>query len=201
MACDLPINVKCNGKKISKITKSYNMPAAIASQQSHPKYVDMVCAALKALGGKGASRQAINKYIVKEYSLTENNHHNAMLKSNLKRASAAGGVIVHSKGKGAAGSFKLSVAQESKTTKKPAAKKPAAKKTSAKKTTKKAGRPAKKPEAPKEDKKAETTKSETPKAVKAKAGKKSKAASPKKPKAVKAKTSPKKSPKKLPKRK
>ena len=51
-----------------------------AKTATHPKYIDMIVSAIKALGDKnGSSRQAINKYIVKEYKLTENNHHSACL--------------------------------------------------------------------------------------------------------------------------
>ena len=68
----------------------------------------MIASAIKALGDKsGSFRQAINKNIVKEYKLTESNHHSAMLKQALKRGSGANGPLVHNKGKGAAGSFKV----------------------------------------------------------------------------------------------
>ncbi|KAJ7372677.1 Histone H1.0 [Desmophyllum pertusum] len=106
---------------------------------SHPKYIDMIVNAVKALADKsGSSRQAINKYIVKEYSLTENNHHNAMLKQALKRGSDASGPLVHNKGKGAAGSFKIKPAPT-----KPA--KPAAKKAPAKKPRRRKPLPRKRP--------------------------------------------------------
>ena len=103
-----------------------------AKTATHPKYIDMIVSAIKALGDKsGSSRQAINKYIVKEYKLTENNHHGAMLKQALKRGSGPNGPLVHNKGKGAAGSFKV----------KPAPAKPA--KTVAKKHRRRKARPRK----------------------------------------------------------
>ncbi|XP_031561048.1 histone H1-like [Actinia tenebrosa] len=165
----------------------------------HPKYADMVLAAVKALGGKGASRQAINKYVVKEFNLTENKHHHAMLNQALKRCSAPKGTLVHSKGKGAAGSFKVRAAVPESKTKKAAAKPKQDKKTKtepAKKLPKKAPKKAT-PEKPKETKpetKPEPARSAPPKpkSPKVKRSKKSKAASPKKPKVVKTKKTPKK---------
>ena len=184
---------------------------------SHPKYIDMTVNAIKALADKsGSSRQAINKYIVKEYNLTENNHHNAMLKQALKRGSGANGPLVHNKGKGAAGSFKIKPAPVKPA--KPAAKKaPAKKKAPVKKSAAKKGPskkkvptkpakpvapvPAETPPvapAPTAEKPAKTAKpakhanTVKPKVTKEKSSKKSKAASPKKPKVVKAKKSPKK---------
>lgn len=183
---------------------------------SHPKYIDMIVTAIKALADKsGSSRQAINKYIVKEYSLTENNHHNAMLKQALKRGSGANGPLVHNKGKGAAGSFKIKPAPV-KPAKLVAKKAPAKKKAPVKKSAAKKGpskkkvptKPAKPvvpavetpPVAPapatekpaKTAKPAKPAKTVKPKVTKEKSSKKSKAASPKKPKVVKAKKSPKK---------
>lgn len=166
------------------------------SAVSHPKYIEMIVNAIKVLGDKsGSSRQAINKYIVKEYKLTENNHHNAMLKQALQRGSGANGPLVHKKGKGASGSFKIKP-----TPVKPAANKAPAKKSAAKKAPAKEKvpakpaqpvEPAKPPVAPVSapGKRAKPTK---PKVTKEKGAKKSKAASPKKPKVVKAKKAPKK---------
>ena len=163
----------------------------------------MVVSAIKALADKsGSSRQAINKYIVKEYKLTDSNHHSAMLKRALKRGSGADGPLVYKKGKGAAGSFKVKPAAA-----KPA--KPAAKKAPAKESAPKAkpakpaaaAAPAETPaaaaatpaKAPAPKKAAKPAKA---KVAKEKSGKKSKAASPKKLKVVKAKKSPKKPAKK-----
>ena len=199
----------------NKIAMSAAKTKPAKAPASHPKYIDMIVNAIKALADKsGSSRQAINKYIVKEYKLTENNHHNAMLKQALKRGSDANGPLVHNKGKGAAGSFKIKPAQakpakpaaKKAPSKKAPAKKSAAKKAPAKKKTPAkpakpaepaalpaeapAKAPAPAPEKPaKSQKPAKTAK---PKVAKEKSAKKSKAASPKKPKVVKAKKSPKK---------
>lgn len=169
------------------------------SAVSHPKFIEMIVNAIKVLGDKsGSSRQAINKYIVKEYKLTENNHHNAMLKQALQRGSGANGPLVHKKGKGASGSFKIKPTPVKPV--KPAANKAPAKKSAAKKAPAKEKvpakpaqpvEPAKPPVAPVSapGKRAKPTK---PKVTKEKGAKKSKAASPKKPKVVKAKKAPKK---------
>lgn len=204
-------------RKETKIEMSSAKAKPAKVPASHPKYIDMIENAIKALADKsGSSRQAINKYIVKEYNLTENNHHNAMLKQALKRGSGANGPLVHNKGKGAAGSFKIKPAPAKPA--KPAAKKaPAKKKAPVKKSVVKKGpskkkaptKPAKPvvadnvlaespsvaaaPEKPaKTAKPAKPAKTTKPKVTKEKSSKKSKAASPKKPKAVKAKKSPKK---------
>ena len=111
---------------------------------AHPPYLDMIKAAIAALKERnGSSRQAIEKYIKANYKLGEVGSH---LKLALKRA-AASGKLVHTKGVGASGSFKL--AKEEKKEKKPkkkpvAKKKPAAKpkKPAAKKAAKKPKKPA-----------------------------------------------------------
>ncbi|KAK3706145.1 hypothetical protein QZH41_001672 [Actinostola sp. cb2023] len=94
----------------------------------HPKYQDMVLAALAALKDRtGSSRQAIEKYIKANYKVGDSC--GSHLKLALKRMSAKG-TILHTKGKGASGSFKLvkAVAVEKKPKKKVSVKKPAAKK-------------------------------------------------------------------------
>ena len=179
-----------------------------AKTATHPKYIDMIVSAIKALGDKsGSSRQAINKYIVKEYKLTENNHHSAMLKQALKRGSGPNGPLVHNKGKGAAGSFKVkpapakpvkTVAKKAPATKSASKRGPAKKKAPAAKGKAKPAKPAAPAappaettapvEAPAAKKPAKPSKAKVTK----KSGKKSKAASPKKPKVMKAKKSAKK---------
>jgi len=103
----------------------------------HPKYQDMVLAALAALKDRtGSSRQAIEKYIKANYKVGDNC--GTHLKLALKRMSDKGSIL-HVKGTGASGSFKLNKAvavekkAKKKVVKKPAAKKPAAKKPAAKK--------------------------------------------------------------------
>lgn len=123
-------------------------PAAKAPAD-HPKYIDMVKAAIVALKERnGSSRQAIEKYIKANYKVGDGA--GTHLKLALKRGVEAK-VIVQVKGTGASGSFKvnkeLKEAKPKKPAKKPAAKKPAAKKPAAKKPAAKAA--AKKPAAKK----------------------------------------------------
>ena len=120
----------------------------------HPPYIDMIKAAIKALKERtGSSRQAIEKYIKANYKVGDSV--GPHLKLALKRA-AAKGTLVHTKGVGASGSFKLPKEEKKeKPKKKPVAKpkKPAAKpkKPAAKKAAKKpaAKKTAKKPAAKK----------------------------------------------------
>lgn len=88
---------------------------------NHPPYAAMIRAAILALKDrKGSSRQAIEKYIKANFK-DLGDHPGSHLKLALKRG-ADSGRLVHVKGVGASGSFKLAVAA------KPAAKKPAARK-------------------------------------------------------------------------
>lgn len=118
----------------------------------HPPYLDMIKAAIVALKERGgSSRQAIEKYIKANYKVGEVGSH---LKMALKRG-AASGKLLHTKGVGASGSFKVPKEEKKKPAKpkKPVAKKkPAAKpkKPAAKKAAKKPKKPAaKKPAAKK----------------------------------------------------
>lgn len=166
-------------------TKGGNKKKAPAD---HPRYIEMISAAIKELKDrKGSSRQAISKYIKANYTVGE--LHETHLRLALKRATTAG-TLVHSKGIGANGSFRL----PSTTKPTPAAKKPA-RKTPKKstegtkaKTTKKVSKPKAKPKSP-----AKKTTAKKPKPA-AKSPKK--AAAPKKAKKSPAK--PKKSPAKKP---
>ena len=156
---------------------------AKAKPAEHPKYSEMVAAAIVALKERsGSSRQAILKYISANYKVSD--HAGTHLKLALKRG-VTSGALKQVKGTGASGSFK--VAEKPKAPKKkPAAKKPAAKKTpkkaakkpAAKKATPKkaakkpaakkpaAKKPAKKPAAKKPAKKAAAKKKSTPKKAK-----------------------------------
>ena len=120
----------------------------------HPKYIDMIKAAIGALKERnGSSRQAIAKYIKANYKVGDNAEQH--LKLALKRGAAAR-ILVHTKGAGASGSFKLSEAAKKPpkpkakkiVKKKPAAKKPK-KKPAAKKPKKSPKKAAKKPAAKK----------------------------------------------------
>ena len=164
-----------------KAKKATKKPAA-KKVADHPKYIDMVKAAIGTLKERnGSSRQAILKYINANYTVSDKAPTNT--KNALKKGVVAG-ALKQVKGTGASGSFKLM--EKPKAAKKPAAKKPAAaakkpvakkaagKKAAAKKTPKKA---AKKPAAKKATPKKAAAKAKTPakktaKKTKAKAKKK-----------------------------
>ena len=145
---------------------------------AHPKYVDMIRAALESLKERGgSSRQAILKYIMANFKVgNEVNSINAHLKLALK-SGVKKGALKQAKGTGASGSFKLG--EKPKTEKKPKAKKVS------------------KPKAAKPKKAAAAAKPKKAAGEKKTAGKKSpkKAAAPKKVKTPK-KKAPAKSPKK-----
>ncbi|XP_022323544.2 uncharacterized protein LOC144622993 [Crassostrea virginica] len=89
---------------------------------AHPKYVDMIRAALESLKERGgSSRQAILKYIMANFKVGNDvNSINAHLKLALK-SGVKKGALKQAKGTGASGSFKLG--EKPKTEKKPKAKK------------------------------------------------------------------------------
>ncbi|KAG7200726.1 hypothetical protein KM043_001277 [Ampulex compressa] len=105
---------------------------------THPRTSEMVNAAIKALKERGGSSlQAIKKYISTTYKVDAEKHA-PFIKKYLKAAVATGG-LVQTKGKGAAGSFRLASSKPEpvrpKVSSAKAAKKaPAAKKASPKKT-------------------------------------------------------------------
>ena len=175
-------------KKVSKP----KVPAA------HPKYIDMIKAALGSLKERGgSSRQAILKYVMANYKVGNDvNSINAHLKMALK-SGVKKGALKQAKGKGASGSFKLG--DKPKAEKKPKAKKvtkPKAakpKKAAAAKPKKATGekkvkKTPKKAAAPKKAKTPKKTAAaaKSPKKTAAKAPKKAK--TPKKATAKKAKT-------------
>ena len=140
----------------SPAKKAEKKKAAPKKPADHPKYSDMIAAAITALKERtGSSRQAIVKYISANYKVGDSA--GTHVKLALKRG-VASGALKQVKGAGASGSFKNAEKPKPKA-KKPAAKKPAAKKVkkaaakkpAAKKTPKKA---AKKPAAKKTPKKA-----------------------------------------------
>ena len=121
--------------------------AAPKKAAEHPKYIDMITAAITALKERnGSSRQAIVKYIKANYKVGDNC--DVHVKMALKRG-VASGALSQPKGTGASGSFKhvKKEAAKNKPAKKPAAKKPAAKKTTPKKPA--AKKPAAKKSTPK----------------------------------------------------
>ena len=145
----------------------------------HPKYIDMIVAAITALKERsGSSRQKILKYIQENYKVGESA--NTHLKLALKRG-VAGGALKQVKGAGASGSFKVGEKPKAPK-KKPAAKKPAAKKPAKKAAKKKPA--AKKPAAKKATPKKKPA-AKKPAAKKPAAKKPAKKAAAKKPAAKK----------------
>ena len=127
-------DVAASPKKVKKVT-------APKKPAEHPKYVEMIVAAVTTLKERGgSSRQAILKYIKANYKVGDNC--DTHVKLALKRAVVAT-TLKQVKGTGASGSFKLGEKPKVAKPKKVAAKKPAAKKAAAKKPAKKAT-PAKK---------------------------------------------------------
>ena len=112
--------VAASPKKVEKKVKK----AAPKKPAEHPKYSEMICAAIAALKERGgSSRQAILKYISANYKVNESA--NTHIKMALKRMTTAG-TLKQVKGVGASGSFKLGEKAAAKP-KKPAAKKVAKK--------------------------------------------------------------------------
>ena len=168
-------------KKTAKAKK----PAA-KKPADHPKYIDMIKAAITALKERnGSSRQAIAKYIKANYKVGDSA--DVHVKMALKRA-VASGALAQPKGTGASGSFKVgkkephvkkAKAKKPKTPKKAAPKKAGAKKPKKKSTPKKPAakestaakkKPAKKPA--KKPTKKPAAKKAVKKAAKKKAAKK-----------------------------
>ncbi|XP_062425165.1 histone H5 [Rhea pennata] len=166
---------------------------------AHPKYSDMIAAAIRAEKNRGgSSRQSIQKYVKSHYKVGE--HADTQVKLSIKRLLATG-VLKQTKGVGASGSFRLAKGEKPK--KKIARKgKKAIKKAGTPKRAarpKKAKSPRKKPKAtvrksgkkqratPKKSKKPKTIKTKSPKPSKPKKARRSK---------PRAKSSAKKSPRK-----
>ena len=147
---------------------------------AHPKYTEMIAAAVGSLKERGgSSRQAILKYIVKNFNVGKDER---VVNQHLKMALRAGvknGALKQSKGSGASGSFRLG---DKAAPKKVVAKKPKAAGTAVKKVAKKAKTPKKAAKKVKTPKKAAKPKSL------AKAKKPKTAVKAKKPAAKKAKT-------------
>ena len=107
---------------------------------AHPKYSEMIAKAVTELKERGgSSRQAILKYIVKNFKVgNDEKKVNTHLKLGL-RAGVKNGGLKQAKGSGASGSFKVN-AEAKKVVKKPKAKKPKTpKKVKTPKKAKKAG--------------------------------------------------------------
>ena len=183
--------------KTMKTPKKASAAAKPKKPVEHPKYSEMVSQAVSSLKERGgSSRQAILKYIVKNFKVgNDEKVVNTHLKTALK-SSVVNGSLKQSKGTGASGSFKIGevkkvVKKPKKVTKpKAAVTKPKAKKvTKAKKesvSTKKAAAKPKKAAAAKPKKAAAATPKKQIKPKKAAATPK-KAKTPTKPKKAAAK--------------
>ena len=127
--------------KSPKKTVAKKPAAKPKAPAEHPKYNEMISAAIAALKERnGSSRQAIAKYIKAHYKVGEN--FDVHVKMALKRG-VTNGSLIQTKGSGASGSFKLAKKEPKPAApkrkpaapKKPAAAKPAAKKAPAKPKT------------------------------------------------------------------
>ena len=148
--------------------------AAPKKPAEHPKYIDMISAAIVALKERnGSSRQAITKYITANYKVKDNA--GVHIKLALKKG-VTSGALIQTKGAGASGSFKVKKVEKpkkpaaakkpaAKKVKKPAAKKPAVKKAATKKSTPKK-KPAAKKSTPKKKPAAKKPAAKKPKAKK-----------------------------------
>lgn len=177
---------------MAKTRKPRAKKAAPRKAAAHPPYIDMVVAAITAMKDRGgSSRQAIEKYIKANNRIAGDT--STHLKMALKRG-VKSGKLIHTKGTGASGSFKVGkVAAAPK--KKPAKKKAAAKKTKRKAGTPKKKKTTKKTSAKKAAKKkpaAKKGKSPAKKKAAAKKPRKAKAAAKKKTKSPKKRAAPKK---------
>ena len=171
---------------ISSTTTAANMTTTKKGEPDHPKYGEMIAAAIGSLKErKGSSRQAILKYITGNYNVGDGA--NTHVKLALKRG-VVSGVLKQVKGTGASGSFKLAekpkatklASKPKATAKKPVAKKPATKKPAAKK-------PAAKKATPKKTKKAQPKATPVKKSPKKSGSKKLSAKKPGKKSAAKTK--------------
>lgn len=180
------------------MVKSRKPRAKKSTAAAHPPYIAMVSQAITAMKDRGgSSRQAIEKYIKANFKVTGDI--STHLRMALKRG-VASGKLMHTKGTGASGSFKVNkaaVTPKKKPKKKPAAKKPrkkaatpkkkAAKKTGAKKATKKKPAAKKKGKSPAKKKKKATKKPKAKTAAKKRTKSPKKRATPKKKTAKKPK--------------
>lgn len=171
-------------KKASSAASKTKKPA------DHPKYSEMIHQALTNLKERGgSSRQAILKYIAKNFKVGNdehviNQHLKIALRSGVKNES-----LKQSKGSGASGSFRLGegakkekkpVAKKAKKPKAAATKKPAGAKKSVAKSPKKAKKPAAAGAKKTKTDKPKKAKADKPKTVKANKPKKLKVDKPKK---------------------
>jgi len=110
-------NVSNTNASPKKSTKKTATKGKSTHHASHPKYSDMIKAALKSLNDRsGSSRAAILKFVLANYSLDPvqaNQHLKSALKNGVKS-----NALKQTKGHGASGSFKLAAAGDAKPAKK-----------------------------------------------------------------------------------
>jgi histone H1/5 len=140
----------------AKAPKKKTTAKVVKKPAAHPKYSEMVSAAIAGLKERGgSSRQAILKYIIANYkvgSAADAKMINSRVKVAL-RAGVKSAALKQAKGTGASGSFRLGEKPKApKKAKKPAAAKP--KKAKSPKKAKKPAAAAKKAKSPKKVKKA-----------------------------------------------
>ncbi|XP_062595122.1 histone H1-delta-like [Saccostrea cucullata] len=169
------VDPKPEPEKVGKATKAAKSPKkkAVKSKNktplNHPHYREMIKDALTNLKERGgSSRQAILKYIMKNFKVDDEKSANNHLKMAL-RAGVKNGSLKQSKGTGASGSFRLGEGAKAQSKPKPKKEKTAKPKTE-KKVKKKPKVKAKAEKKPKEkaEKKAKSPKKAAKKAAKPK---------------------------------
>merc|ERR1711881_471018 len=130
---------KASPKKMSPKKKASPKKKKATKAPAHPKFIDMIEAAIAALKERGgSSRQAIAKFIKANYKVGDSA--DTHIRLALRRA--AGKSLIQVKGTGASGSFKVAPKPKPAKKKVKKAKKPAKK--AAAKPAKKAKKPKKK---------------------------------------------------------
>ncbi|XP_063982163.1 histone H1E-like [Diachasmimorpha longicaudata] len=163
-----PRSISAHISLTEALAKKASKAKTMVTKPIRPSTAEMVNTAIEKLAERnGSSLQAIKKYLVAHYKLNMDRHSH-FIKRYLKSA-VTSATLVQTKGKGAAGSFKLAAKKPraSKSTPKVSKEEPA-KKTPVKKTAKKTAAPKAKSASPK---KAPAKKSTPAKSVKAKAEK------------------------------
>lgn len=100
-----PQQPKPKAKKASSPAKATTKKSA--AKPNHPRYIDMIVRAILELKERsGSSRQAILKHIVVNHHIDESVAHHPL--NRALKAGVTSGVLKHTTGRGASGSFRLS---------------------------------------------------------------------------------------------
>ena len=106
VAAAAPVAKKVKAPKAAKATKVVKPKVASKSTSKHPKFAEMIAAAITKLSERsGSSKQAILKFIIANYALDSkiaNQHLRLALKNGVKS-----GLLKQTTGVGASGSFIL----------------------------------------------------------------------------------------------